>query len=254
MLDPLPDWFRFIIVPILIGIISSMVGFFLNSLSAESDRVRTIRDMQTTKAIEICVKVIATLDAVNSKLKYSAWHVAWRKALPPTADYVGSDLYKADEQRWEDYNVALTTLRDHQIEHETDLKGYFGDTGFEPNLFLEIDAMLNEIANILSIIYHSHDSGDSTIWLGHGKAYLEIPKDGFTKEDRLKSRDEFVRLFAFTECRIKILAETMIKCIQVQNVGTIGGPGPFPDRVSPQQMKELKETDIRKNPGLLELP
>lgn len=240
-LDPLPDWFRFIVVPILIGIISSLVGFFLNMLSVKSERERTNRKMQVTKSVEVCTKVINTLDVLYSNFKYNAWYVAWRKALPPTADYVGSELQKADEQQWKDYNMALTALREHQIEYETDLKGYFGATGIESKLFLEIDAVANEVADNLSMIYYSNELGDSSMWLGQGP-----PKEGLTEKDRLKSREECVHRFAFLHSRIKVLSETMIHCIQVGYVGSFR-TGKEPGFGS-DQTKELKETELYKKP------
>jgi hypothetical protein len=243
MSDPLPDWFRFIVVPILIGFISSIVGFFLTGLSAKLERTRAMREMQTSKAISVCTKVIDCLDVLHSNLKYNAWYVTWRKALPPSVDYVGSDLHKADEQQWKDYNVALANLREHQIEFETDLKGYFGANGIEPKLFMEIDAVVNEIADKLSMIYHSKDIGGSpTMWLGQGAPCLEIPKEGFTEKDRSKSRDEFAPMFAFTSSRIKILAQTMIACIQKGSVGTMR-IGPEPE-LPPDQVRELKQTEL----------
>jgi hypothetical protein len=245
---PLPDWVRFIIVPILLGFIFAILGAFIDFLVNRSERMRTMRNMQTTKAAEICTKVIDTLDNVYSNLRYSAWYVAWRKALPPTADYVGSDLQKKDEQLWKDYNVAMTTLREHQIEYETELKGYFGDDGIEPKLFLEIDEAVNVIADKLYMIYNFHEMGGSAMWLGQGTPCDEIPKEGFTEKDRLESREEFMHHLAFTSCRIKILSETMIQCIQTQNLGTLAGMGPRPELGS-DQLKELKETEqLHKEP------
>jgi hypothetical protein len=246
--DPLPDWVLFIILPILLGFIFALLGAFIDYLMSRSERIRTLRNTQMQKAAEICTKVIDTLDNVYSNLKYNAWYVAWRKALPPTADYVGSDLQKTDEQSWKDYNVAMTTLREHQIEYETELKGYFGVDGIEPKLFLEIDEVANEIADKLYMIYHFHEMGDSAMWfLGQGTPCVEIPKEGFTEKDRLKSREEFVHLLAFTSSRIKILSETMIHCIQTQNLGTIAGMGPRLE-LGPDQVKELKETELHKEP------
>jgi hypothetical protein len=69
------------------------------------------------------------------------WHVAWRKALLPTADCVESNLQKTNEQQWKDHTVAALTLREHQIEHKVELKGHFRDDGIEPNLFLEINLL-----------------------------------------------------------------------------------------------------------------
>mmetsp|Transcript_8998 Transcript_8998/g.21384 ORF Transcript_8998/g.21384 Transcript_8998/m.21384 type:complete len:261 (+) Transcript_8998:167-949(+) len=252
--DPLPDWVRFIIVPILIGVLSAGLGAFFNYLSSRSEIKRTMRNMQMAKAVEVCTKVIDTFDKLYSNFQYSAWYVAWRKAIPPTADYVGSDLQKEDEQQWTDYNAALTTLREHQLEYETELKGSFGDNGIEPMLFLEIYAVCNEIADKLSMIYHSNEMGDSTVCLGEGTPCLEIPKEGFTEKDRLKSREECVLLFAFTRCRIKILSVTMINCIQHQNVGTLRGNGNGAEaELRPDLARELKETEIYKKAGAPEL-
>jgi hypothetical protein len=244
--DPLPDWFRFIVVPILIGLISSMVGFFLNLLSAKTDRERSSREMQVAKAAEVCTKVIDTLDNLHSDIKYSAWYVAWRKALPPTADYVGSDLQKTDEESWKDYNVGLKALREHHIEFETELKGSFGENAIEPILYLDIDAKINEIADTLSMIYYSNETGDFTMWLGGaGRPCLEMPKDGFTEKDRLESRDEFVHLCVYLRLRIKILSQVMIHCIQRGNIGTLPKSGNELE-FSADQMKQLKETAVRK--------
>jgi hypothetical protein len=243
MSPALPDWVRFIVVPILIGFISTLVGVIFKRLDAYNERMRTMRDQQMGKAGEICTKVIDTLDSVYAHIKYHAWYVAWRKALPPTADYVGSDLQMTDEQQWKDFNVALATLREHAFEYETELKGSFGQNGIEPKLYLEIDAVVNDIADKLSMIYYSNDAGDSTMWLGQG-----IPKEGFTEKDRLKSREEFVLCFAYISFRIKLLSSVMIACIQRGNIGTLPKTGPEPS-LSPEMERMLKETEIHNKTG-----
>jgi hypothetical protein len=202
-----------------------LLSYFLYTSRTVNER--SMRSMQR-------IGVIATLESLYWKVRCQACDVAWRNALPPTADYVGSVIQKEDTKMWKDFNVALHNLRANQIKTKTQC---FEANSIELQLFSEIDDTLNAIADKLFMIYHSNEVGNSKMLPGQKRPCLEIPEKGFTEKDRLEIQEEFLVLLDLTRRRISSLAE-MILFDPTQKLRTVTGMAPTA-KLDPDQEREL---------------
>jgi hypothetical protein len=209
----------FLVLPIVLGFVGGALSAFNEMLKGKSEMMKTMRDMQMMKAIEVCKAVTVSMDHVHASLKYDVWYIAWRRALPSSKDE-DEELIAADKEQWKEYQTNLTAWRSHALQYETEIQGSFGEHGYEALLFVRISQLINQAADTLREIYYCHDS------------YANM-----TAERRQTSRTEFDALLKDMRGKIKILSATMIHCIQKLNVGSLRGQDP-PDDILEEWREE----------------
>jgi hypothetical protein len=128
------------VLPILIGFIGAVLSAFIKFLMDRSESTRSHRDLQMGKAMEIGKDVIVSMDQVCACLSYDMWHVAWRRRMSKykanKGQDVDPDLLASDKEHWEVYQTTLARWRSKQLHYETELKGSFGEDGYEALLFI----------------------------------------------------------------------------------------------------------------------
>jgi hypothetical protein len=207
----LPETIRFLVLPVVIGMLSTIVVAFNDYLKLRSQLRLSNREDQLKMAIEVCKKVVSAMDILYANTKHNAWYVVWRKSLPEANCASDKSLLESeDASKWKQYTDALTMWRTQQISFETELKAVFGEVGYEAALFLEIDSLFEESSQKLFRIYYSQKEGEAV----HAV---------FTIDDQMRSKQEFSVILEKTRSKIKILSVTMIDCIQRENVGTLKG-------------------------------
>jgi hypothetical protein len=72
---------RYFVLPILIGLIGAVLSAFISFLTSRSESIKSNRDRQMARAIEICEEVIVSMDQVHASLCYDVWYVAWRRRV-----------------------------------------------------------------------------------------------------------------------------------------------------------------------------
>jgi hypothetical protein len=219
------------ILPVLLGLVGGILSAFVAWVVERAKMIRSNREMQLQMSIDLCKKVIDTLDSLYAHMHNDAWHVAWRKATSDKYNYPDK-LVAQDAKRWENYTKCLNQWRSNVIGYETELKGSFGHTGYESFLFLDANNIVEQSADMAWKIYYCV-SEDSTIptfkWIA-GKPVIDKQLLDTTEAGQLQNMEEYFTLMDKLRDRISTLSSTMIYCIQVQNVGNLsGGEVPIPE-------------------------
>jgi hypothetical protein len=139
-----------------------------------------------------------------------------------------------DAANWKGYNEALHNFRVKAITHKTELKGSFGQDGYESLLFEEIIEHVEELHNILWVARYASEMGSTTYW---AERSAEERSSRVTAADQGQSRTDYFAMLERLHVRIAILSTTMIHCIQNQFVGNLRGQR-RPDEMSDKN-KEL---------------
>lgn len=215
------DILRYLVSPVVIGAIGSGLAALINTLKDRSEMKRTNREMQVMKAVEICGKVIEAADDLHSRMKHDAWNIAWRNARPEK--YNNNDKEKAmDVAKWNEYIQSLDRWRKHEITYETELKGSFGDTGYEAFLFQGIVKRADECAGNIWTVY---TKAETVMVFKEGIAVVEKRASSWTEEDQVASMEMNFENFEEMRNHIAMLSLTMIHCIQNLNIGNLSLPG-----------------------------
>mmetsp|Transcript_10522 Transcript_10522/g.15650 ORF Transcript_10522/g.15650 Transcript_10522/m.15650 type:complete len:249 (-) Transcript_10522:1120-1866(-) len=208
------------VLPAFITLLGAALTTFVSWIVDLFRSRRENRIQQVEKATEVCDKIIASLDTLHALMKNEAWYIAWRKKVN---NYPIDDMIESDKARWEKYQEALFDWSSHEIEYETELRGYFGENGYEAYLMAEIVEKIDYASTMLWKIYYQSDDGanakdedllmwkkgqPTTVYSARGKRRGESMRDYFLVVDRLR------------EC-IASLSATMIHCLQCQNVGNL---------------------------------
>jgi hypothetical protein len=211
---------RYFVLPILIGFIGAVLSAFIQFLKSRSENIKSNRDLQMARAVEICKEVIASMDQVHASLCYDVWHVAWRRRMSKCtmkSEEEDPDLLAADKENWNVYQTNLAAWRSHGLQYETELKASFGENGYEALLFTRISRLMNGAADTLSEIYYGASSS-----IDDNDEHKMI----LIAERKQASRKEFDVLLEEMEGAIKMLSTTMIHCIQKMYVGNLRGQAP----------------------------
>jgi hypothetical protein len=209
----------FLVLPIVLGFVGGALSAFNEMLKGKSEMMKTMRDMQMMKAIEVCKAVTVSMDHVHASLKYDVWYIAWRRALPSSEE--DAELIESDKEQWKEYQEGLHEWRSHELQYETEMKAVFGEHGYEDLLFAGSSKLINQAAQILREIYYFHDSYEN-----------------MTAERKESSRVEFDILLTDMQGKIKILNATMIRLIQSGMVGTLRGADVPPEEIPEEWHKE----------------
>jgi hypothetical protein len=221
---------RYFVLPILIGLIGAVLSAFISFLTSRSEKIKSNREMQVARAIEICRDVIASMDQVHASLSYDVWYVAWRRRMSKCTvkgEEEDPELVAADKEHWNAYQTNLATFRSHELQYETELKASFGEDGYEASLFTNISRLMNQAADTLREIYYYDNATTSSSIddTGSNEKNTMI----LIAERKQASRKEFDVLLSDMGGQIKILSTTMIHCIQKTNVGSLRGQAPAND-------------------------
>ena len=226
-------------LPVLIGLIGAILSAFIGWMVERAQQTAENRRMQIQQSIDICKKVIDGLDRLYAIMNNDAWYIAWRKRCSAAAasssssehvDYPAS-LVERDKDKWSKYNECLDEWRSHEIGYETELKGSFGNRGYEAYLFLDADVTIEKAASMIWDIYYGNEGGVAPTWSPDGKASIREKVLDFSKEGQLRSMNEYFALMDHLRDRIGTLSSTMIHCIQIQSVGNMAeAPVPIPEK------------------------
>jgi hypothetical protein len=234
---------RYFVLPILIGLIGAVLSAFISFLMSRSENIKSNRDTQLARAVEICKEVITSMDQVHASLCYDVWYVAWRRRMSKYAARGGEgedpELLAADKEDWKTFQSTLATFRSHELQFETELKGSFGEDGYEALLFTRITRLMNQAADTLREIYY-YDNNTKRAGSGASSGIDESNDEHMMiliAEMKQARRKEFDVLLSDLGGQIKILSTTMIHCIQKMNVGTLGGQAPA-DNVPAERREE----------------
>jgi hypothetical protein len=224
---------RYFVLPILIGLIGAVLSAFISFLTSRSESIKSNRDKQMARAIEICKEVIVSMDKVHASLCYDVWYVAWRRRMSKCTAKGEEDpeLLAADKENWKSYQANLAAFRSHGLQYETELKASFGEDGYEALLFTRIGRLVNQAADTLREIYY-HDNTTQSACAGANSG-IDYSND-----------EHMMILIAERKSdmggQIKLLSATMIHCIQKMNVGNLRGQAP--DNTVPDEMREEAST------------
>jgi hypothetical protein len=215
------------VLPIVIGFIGDVLSAFITFLTNRSEKIRSNRDRQMAHAIDICKEVIASLDQVHASLSYDVWYVAWRRRMSRCTVKTEEDpeILAADKEQWKEYQTKLATWRSHGLQYETELKGSFGEDGYEALLFTRIARLMDQAADTLREIYYYDNNtkiAGASSSIDDNDEHMMI----LLAERKQASRKEFDVLLEDMGGKIKILSTTMIHCIQKLNVGNLRGQAP----------------------------
>jgi hypothetical protein len=232
---------RYFVLPILIGLIGAVLSAFISFLTSRSESIKSNRDRQMARAIEICKEVIVSMDQVHASLCYDVWYVAWRRRMSKCTakgEEEDPELLAADKEHWKSYQTNLAEFRSHGLQYETELKASFGEDGYEAVLFTRIGRLMNQAADTLREIYYYDNTTKSA---GAGAiSGIDDSNDEhmmiLIAERKQASRKEFDVLLSDIGGQIKLLSATMIICIQKMNVGNLRGQAP--DNTVPDEMRE----------------
>mmetsp|Transcript_8647 Transcript_8647/g.25941 ORF Transcript_8647/g.25941 Transcript_8647/m.25941 type:complete len:244 (-) Transcript_8647:31-762(-) len=196
-----------LVLPVLVGLVGGVLSAFVTWVTERAKRIRTNREQQIESSTEICRKVIKAMDELYALMKNDVWYVAWRKRqgkAEGSASLAGG-IVESDEKTWESYRESLGNWRSHEITYETELRGYFGKTGYEAYLFLDIISKIDKASSILRSVYY------------------EEPDEEMQKvmNSQQTSKEEYFALVHQMREQISRLSSTMIHCLQVGNVGTM---------------------------------
>jgi hypothetical protein len=233
---------RYFVSPILIGLIGAVLSAFISFLTSRSENIKSNRDMQLARAIEICKEVIISMDQVHASLCYDVWYVAWRRRMSKCTakgEVEDPELLAADKEHWKIFQSNLATFRSHELQFETELKGSFGEDGYEALLFTRITRLMNQAADTLREIYH-YDNNTERVGSGASSGIDESNGENMMiliAERKQASRREFDVLLSDLRGLIKMLSTTMIHCIQKMDVGTLRGQAPA-DNVPDERREE----------------
>jgi hypothetical protein len=102
--------------------------------------IKSNRDLQMARTVEICNEAIASMDQVHASLCYDVWYLAWQRQMNKCTAKKGEeeedpDLLAADKENWNVYQTHLAAWRSHGLEYETEVKASFGKDGHEALLF-----------------------------------------------------------------------------------------------------------------------
>jgi hypothetical protein len=224
-----------LVMPLLIGVIIALLTAFISWTTEKARMIRDNREMQLKSSIAVCKKVIDALDALTSQMKDHAWFIAWRKCrMVQNLESYPDGMVEQDQQKWNKYNETLDEWWSQAISCETELKGFFGNTGYEAFLFLRASSVIIEAASMLDPIYYGAEEGETTIptWnAADGTPAITKLVLDTSQEGQLKSMQEYFNLMDQLTARITTLSSTMISCIQKQNVGNLAeAPVPVPEQ------------------------
>jgi hypothetical protein len=246
---------RYFVLPILIGFIGAVLSAFIQFLISRSENIKSNRDMQMTRAIEICKEVIASMDQVRASLCYDVWHVAWRRRMrkftAKSEEEEDPDLLAADKENWNVFQTNLAAWRSHGLQYETELKASFGEDGYEAMLFARISQLMNQAADTLREIYYddnnTKNAGATSSIDDNDEQNMMI----LIAERKQASRKEFDVLLEDLAGAIKMLSTTMIHCIQVMYVGNLRGgqAPPIPDEKADTTTAKKSSASSSKNNG-----
>jgi len=230
------DWVQIVVLPTIVGFIGALLTAFVSMIVERARKRRTNMEMQIKMSIELCNKVINAMDELFALMNNHAWYIAWRKVTKGHYDYPG-ELLEQDQELWGKYRSSLEAWNKKQIAFETELKGSFGNAGYEAFLFLDGSRLIDQGADMLSKIYYApglHISDDSiipTFTFGKdGKAVMEKIIVDTSEAGQLKHMEEYFALMDTLRGHIASLSSTMIHCIQRQSVGTLAeAPVPIPE-------------------------
>ena len=234
---------RYFVLPILIGFIGAVLSAFISFLTSRSESIKSNRDTQLARAVDICKEVILAMDQVHASLSYDVWYVAWRRRMSKrTAKGEGEDpelLAAEDNEHWKTFQSNLATFKSHELQLETELKGSFGENGYEAFLFTSITHFVNQAADTLRETYH-YDNNTKKAVSGASSGIDESNDEHMMiliAEMKEASRKEFDVLLSDLGRLIKILSNTMLHCIQNMDVGTLRGQAPA-DNVPDERREE----------------
>mmetsp|Transcript_11023 Transcript_11023/g.16548 ORF Transcript_11023/g.16548 Transcript_11023/m.16548 type:complete len:290 (-) Transcript_11023:173-1042(-) len=230
------DWVQVVVLPTIVGFIGALLSAFVSRIVERARMRRENNEMQIKMSIELCNKVINAMDELFALMNNHAWYIAWRKVTEGHYDYPG-ELLVEDQELWGKYRSSLQAWNKKQIAFETELKGSFGNTGYEAFLFLDGSRLIDQGVDMLSKIYYApgpHISDDSiipTFTFGKdGKAVMEKIIIDTSEAGQLKNMADYFALMDTLRARIASLSSTMIHCIQRQSVGTLAeAPEPVPE-------------------------
>mmetsp|Transcript_23024 Transcript_23024/g.33984 ORF Transcript_23024/g.33984 Transcript_23024/m.33984 type:complete len:251 (+) Transcript_23024:189-941(+) len=180
-------------LPVMIGVIASILSFLISWLKDRGDRTRYNRELQIKEATETCHKILQLLDQLHTDMNDYAWDAAKRSHNRSGDKQILEDAL----DQWHTYQKSLRDWRVNEITLETRLKAFFGDTGYENQLFQECKQVTQQAAGILS------------------KLYLTNSTD--------VSQKQFCRLMDLLQHNIFYLSKTMVGCILKQDVGNLNG-------------------------------
>jgi hypothetical protein len=107
------ELFRYLVLPLVIGVVTASLGAFIQWGKDRSERIRTNRKDQLEKAVEICGKIFEAANDLHSLMCHDAWYIAWRKARPENNNH--TDLLESDAVKWKEYNKSLDSWRKNEI-------------------------------------------------------------------------------------------------------------------------------------------
>jgi hypothetical protein len=145
-LEPL---LQFLVLPCLIGFISSIVVFYYDYLVTRRNKESENRNEQIRQAREAYLSIISDLEDLFSLMKYSVWNVAWRKARPE--GIFSADLISEDETKWKMFDDSVREWRRKRIRYRSDIETYFGKKESATRQFRLIDAVMEKLCYELCV-------------------------------------------------------------------------------------------------------
>jgi hypothetical protein len=239
------DIVRYLVLPILIGLIGGILSAFVSYIKEKAETRQQNRIMQVEKAIEVCTKIIESLDVLYSHMRSDVWDIAWRKTMMEKGSNKAfpQSLIELDQAKWNAYLACLDEWRHHEITYETELMAYFGNDGYEAFLFREVDNKIEQTSDIVWKIYYGSENSTTPINYkakkggNHQLAPVDMQSNHAMAMSQLQGmKMEFFEVVAEMREQIATLSSTMIKCIQAQNIGNLAkSVVPMPESANDQQ-------------------